>query len=53
MQVGSFKQKASPFLVKFTFICIFVITGLLYILQRTEAISDNFSSLTQNPTYID
>jgi hypothetical protein len=42
MQVGRLKQKAHPYLVGFVFCCILVTTGLLYILEESEAKADDF-----------
>ncbi len=44
MQPGSFKQKASPLLVLFVFGCIIITTGLLYIMQKSVAIGNNYST---------
>ncbi|MFZ2621251.1 MAG: hypothetical protein WAX85_00860 [Minisyncoccia bacterium] len=52
IQVGNFHQKASWFIVGFVFGCIFVITVLLYIMQRAEAVSQDLSSVLHDSQYI-
>ncbi len=46
MPIGDLKQKASLLLVVFVFACIFIIITLLYITQKTEAIAQNLSSVS-------
>ena len=36
MELGRLKQKANTGLVIFVFTCIFIIIGLLYILEKSE-----------------
>jgi hypothetical protein len=50
--VGSFKQKANWFLVGFVFGCIFIITILLYIMQKAEATGEDISSVTRYDSQI-
>ena len=50
LEIGSFKQKASWFLVDFVFGCIFVIIILLFIMQKTTEVGLN---LRTDPAYVD
>ena len=47
MEVGNLKQKANRGLVMFVFGCNIIAVGLLYIMQKAEALGQNFSP-TQN-----
>jgi Cu/Ag efflux pump CusA len=40
MIIGSLKQKASEPLVYFVFVCIIVITGLLYVTEKSFTLAD-------------
>ncbi len=51
MQVGNLKQKANYFLVGFVFGCIFIITLLLYIMQKSEAKALMLNSVSLNSEY--
>lgn len=53
LPVGSFKQKASPVMSYFVVICLVVTVGLLFVMQRSEAISDSFMSVTYYSDYIE
>ena len=48
VQVGNLKQKANWFLVGFVFGCIFIITLLLYIMQKAEAKAEYLDSVSLN-----
>ena len=43
MEIGKLGQKASPKLVIFVFGCIIVAVGLLYIMQKAEAVAEHIS----------
>ena len=51
MEVGSLKQKANWFLVGFVFGCIFIITLLLYVMQKSEAKAQLLDSVSLNSEY--
>ena len=53
IQIGHFKQKADWFLVGFVFGCIFIITLLLYIMQKAEAVGDNISSVAKDSQFFE
>jgi hypothetical protein len=44
MPVGRFNQKASPLLVYFVFSCIVITVGLLYVMQKSEALAEHLNS---------
>lgn len=46
--VGTFKQKANWFLIGFVFGCIFIITLLLYIMQKADATAYHINSVTEH-----
>lgn len=46
MIVGSVKQKANLYLVVFVFGCIFIITILLYVMQKSEARAEYMDSVS-------
>ena len=48
MPVGSLHQKASPLLVGFVFTCILITIGLLYVMNKAEALGDNLISTKNN-----
>ena len=41
MEIGNVKQKASRTMVFFVFSCIIITTGLLYVMQKSEAVAEN------------
>jgi Cu/Ag efflux pump CusA len=43
IELGKLQEKASSPLVVFVFICIFIIVGLLYIMQKSVAVASNLS----------
>ena len=43
IQIGSLKEKASTPLVVFVFICILMVTGLLYVMQKSVAVASSLS----------
>ena len=45
IEIGHLKQKASPTLSIFVLISCIVITGLLFVVQRAEALKTNFNPL--------
>lgn len=40
--IGDLNQKANPYLSAFVIICCIVITVLLFMMQRAEALKENF-----------
>ena len=42
MRIGHLKQRANPYLVMFVLVCSVVVAGLLFVIQKTEALKDNF-----------
>ena len=48
MEIGRLKQRAHPFLVFFVFSCIIITTGLLYIMQKTEAKAESLASINDS-----
>jgi hypothetical protein len=53
MNLGQFRQKASPTLVSFVFGCIVVTIGLLYIMQKAEATANNLILPSDSSYYLD
>jgi len=53
IKTGNFKQRANWFLVGFVFGSIFVITILLYIMQKADAIGDNLSSTGDSSYFLE
>ena len=51
MKVGHLNQKAHPILVYFVFSCIIVTTGLLYVMQKSEAKAVHLTSIDNNMEY--
>ena len=48
MPVGNMRQRANSFLVTFVFICILITVGLLYIMQKSMALSNSLVSTGMN-----
>ena len=53
MHIGHLKQKAHPILVYFVFCCILITTGLLYLVQKSEAKATHLTSIGDNKDYYD
>ena len=53
IQTGNLKQKANPLLVFFVFSCIVITTGLLYVMQKTEAKAEDLASLSDISEYLE
>ena len=51
IEIGHLKQRAHPILVFFVFSCIIVTTGLLYVVQKSEARTKNLSSISNSRDY--
>ncbi|MCX6702136.1 MAG: hypothetical protein NTX96_03015 [Candidatus Zambryskibacteria bacterium] len=41
INLDQLNKKANPFLVSFVFGCVMIIIGLLYIMQKAEAVAEN------------
>lgn len=48
LPIGNPRQKANWFLVGFVFGCIFIIVGLLYVMQQAVAKAEQIDSISQN-----
>ena len=52
IKMGTFKQKASPWLSYFVIVCCIIITSLLFIMQKSEVAAEAISSKSDYSSYL-